>query len=698
MVYKMNESIIVIQAEATSPNRTNVVFWSHDRGTAKLRMKLVRKNGIPQSLPEGTTVPIRLMFKSATAEGGYGKHDYLATVEDPVNGIVSIVLEDNILGYVGTVEGSVYIDFPNDRSLDTAGRFTFYIKRSPIDDSTPELEDYYFNGFSQTIDKIEKILADGKQEIDQKIAESKTQIDAKLKDTNDKITKANQDVATLNTNIDKANDRIDQTNQQIGDLGKLKKMYSNSIDFGDYDYSGNPNLSAKLNASSFSLGTGATVADDGDEIVFTLDGTNQLAKYSTRTQTPLVEGKQYTISCEIMLEDGFTGDPSGIRLHHAYLPGGPVVLETATVPKNELNTWQKLVGTQTVKYTSDVPTIWYPLFRDIRNLKPTGKVRLRNIKIEESPTATPYQPNLLDAPYYLSKAPLGENIANKSVKFPINASTYPLYVADMQEPYISGETYTATLKGTKPTTQTFAAYSTASVKFGDFKPVEGLTDVWSITFTVSKLSTSPANFTLYQQPPSTIGACQIDWLKIEKGDTRTPNISQFKYFGEGLKDSNNPNDYSWDVTPEYTGKGLNNTVSLTEPQSVEGLKNFADGIQIAGDKVISENDCTVYTLTKDNSQSFIDGYATFIKHGKIVIVNGTVKFKKDYAFGVPLDDEVPEEFIARGVNGMIIGASGTSNSAKMIYVRQGFKSIMTNSEFAINEWFTFNGSYWVGEE
>ncbi|MDQ0552551.1 ElaB/YqjD/DUF883 family membrane-anchored ribosome-binding protein [Enterococcus lactis] len=252
MAFKINESIIVIQAEATSPNRTNVVFWSHDRGTAKLRMKLVRKNGIPQSLPEGTTVPIRLMFKSATAEGGYGKHDYLATVEDPVNGIVSIVLEDNILGYVGTVEGSVYIDFPNDRSLDTAGRFTFDIKRSPIDDSTPELEDYYFNGFSQTIDKIEKILADGKQEIEQKIAESETQIDGKLKDTNDKITKANQDVATINTNIDKANDRIDQTNQKIGDLGKLKKMYSNSIDFGGYDYSGRANLAPNLDFSKFS--------------------------------------------------------------------------------------------------------------------------------------------------------------------------------------------------------------------------------------------------------------------------------------------------------------------------------------------------------------------------------------------------------------------------------------------------------------
>ncbi|HGV8414458.1 TPA: BppU family phage baseplate upper protein [Enterococcus faecium] len=702
MVYKTNESIIVIQAEAINPNRTDIVFWSHDRGTAKLRMKLVRKNGIPQSLPEGTTVPIRLMFHSATAEGGYGKHDYLATVEDPVNGIVSIVLEDNILGYVGTVEGSVYIDFPNDRSLDTAGRFTFSIKRSPIDDSTPELEDYYFNGFSQTIDKIEKILADGKQEIEQKITESETQIDAKVKDTNDKITKANQDVTTLNTNIDKANDRIDQTNQQIGDLGKLKKMYSNSIDFGGYDYSGNPNLSAKLNASSFSLGTGATVADDNDEIVFTLDGTNQLLKYATKTQVPVADGKQYTISCEIMLEDGFTGDPSGIRLQHAYLPGGSAELYTMTVPKNELNTWQKLVGTRTITKFSNTPNEWYMLFGDVQNLKPSGKVRLRNIKIEEGSTATPYQPNLLDAPYYLSKVALGENLIKPESQQPVTNSNYLINTYNIK-PMVKGKKYTITLEGTKPATQVFRPFFTRATgdawEVGDLQPVEGLTNVWSKTFTAADDShpTSP-QVQIYQVPNTSVGRCTIKWLKLEEGDTRTPNINQFKYFGEGLKDSNNPNDYSWDVTPEYTEKGLNDAVNVYDPQRVEGLKNFADGIQIAGDRVVGENEHTIYKLDKSNSNSFIDGYATFIKHGKIVIVNGTVKFKKAYAFGVPLDDEVPEEFIARGVNGMIIGASGTSNSAKMIYVRQDFKSIMTNSEFAINEWFTFNGSYWVGEE
>lgn len=583
----MNESIIVIQAEAINPIQTKVVFWSHDRGTAKLRMKLVRKDGIPQSLPEGTTVPIRLMFKSATAEGGYGKHDYLATVEDPVNGIVSIVLEDNILGYVGTVEGSVYIDFPDDRSLDTAGRFTFYIKRSPIDDSTTELKDYYFNGFSQTIDKIEKILADGKQEIEQKIAESETQIDAKLKDTNDKITKANQDVATLNTNIDKANNRIDQTNQQIGDLGKLKKMYGNSIDFGGYDYSGNPNLSAKLNASNFSSGTGGTAVDDGDEIVFTLDGTNKLSKYSTRTQTPLVEGKQYTISCEIMLEDGFAGDPSGIQLQHACLPGGNVVLQTVTVPKNELNKWQKLIGTQTVKYTSDVPNEWYPLFRDIRSLKPTGKVRLRNIKIEEGSTATPYQPNLLVDPYWLGKTPLGENIADPTVKFPISSSSEEIYSKNALEDFVLGETYTVTIGAAKPVSQTIRVYL-AQKQFSDFKPVEGLVDTWVATVSITQLGENAKGVYLFQTPNTSLGSCTIKWLKIEKGDTRTPNISQFKYFGEGLKDSDNPNDYSWDVTPEYAEKSLNNTVSLTEPQSVDGTKNFLETPLVNGKNVLVE--------------------------------------------------------------------------------------------------------------
>ena len=589
MVYKMNESIIVIQAEATSPNRTNVVFWSHDRGTAKLRMKLVRKDGIPQGLPEGTTVPIRLMFKSATAEGGYGKHDYLATVEDPVNGIVSIVLEDNILGYVGTVEGSVYIDFPNDRSLDTAGRFTFYIKRSPIDDSTPELEDYYFNGFSQTIDKIEKILADGKLEIEQKIAESETQIDAKLKDTNDKITKATQDVATLNTNIDKANNRIDQTNQQIGDLGKLKKMYSNSLEFGGYDYSGNPNIAPNVGFNDFynnDSQTGYTAKDGVDHIAVTRTADAPPAGKLLNIRT-LLPNKTYTLSVDIWADMEV---PSGaVQCGFRLKEGAEVRTVWAFI--------NKPVGTNRTTYSVT--------FTTAANFVTTEESKISlwfddsagactaylgyNIKIEEGPTATTYQPNLLDAPYYLSKAPLGENIADPTKTFPINSSSYKIYEGDTKEELMIGQTYIITLKGTKPGNSAFAVHNDDTIYFGSLKPVEGLTDIWSLTFTPTEIaSNEPKKIRIFQYRSSVEGASKIEWLKIEKGDTRTPNISQFKYFGEGLKDSNNPNNYSWNVTPEYTEKGLNDSVSLTEPETILGLKNFAEGLQSSGVNVAVE--------------------------------------------------------------------------------------------------------------
>ncbi|HAQ0244158.1 BppU family phage baseplate upper protein [Enterococcus faecium] len=606
MVYKMNESIIVIQAEATSPNRTNVVFWSHDRGTAKLRMKLVRKNGIPQSLPEGTTVPIRLMFKSATAEGGYGKHDYLATIEDPVNGIVSIVLEDNILGYVGTVEGSVYIDFPNDRSLDTAGRFTFYIKRSPIDDSTPELEDYYFNGFSQTIDKIEKILADGKLEIEKKIAESETQIDAKLKDTNDKITKANQDVATLNTNIDKANDRIDQTKQQIGDLGKLKKIYSNSIDFGDYDYSGNPNLMSVIKASDFNVQSDVTVSDVGyNSIRITSQGIDQLSIYTKNNISSLLKGKTYTLSATVKFEEGTTGDIGNLMIGYRKASGGTILLYASTEGA-EVGKELTIKGTGLVNYEITDLSKFYLSIGMKGATKIKGGVIISNIKIEEGTTATPYQPNLLEDPYWLGKIPLGENIADPIKIFPIKTSSYSIYLGKNTEKYQLNQTYTITMKATKPATQQFGVYLLGgAMGVGNMKPIEGLSDVWQLTFKVTQAHLD-AGITdvlnLYQFPNTSVGAVTIDWIKLEKGNTRTPNISQFKYFGEGLKDSNNPNDYSWDITPEYTEKGLNDSVSLTEPETVLGLKNFEDGLQIAGKEVAAITDLDKTAITTVNNK------------------------------------------------------------------------------------------------
>ncbi len=436
-MFKINESIIVIQAEAINPIQTNVVFWSHDRGTAKLRMKLVRKNGVPQSLPEGTTVPIRLMFRSATAEGGYGKHDYLATVEDPVNGIVSIVLEDNILGYVGTVEGSVYIDFPNDRSLDTAGRFTFYIKRSPIDDSTPELENYYFNGFSQTIDKIEKILADGKQEIDQKITESETQIDAKLKDTNDKITKANQ--------------KITEYDQNLNEMRNGMKLY----EAWAWSKDGTDRFTRKYPGENYAKNSRRAL-----ELSNVTNNIN-LLKGDVPYNFADLAGKTVTISVEIEVKNA-QPQTSGVD----FRIGCEASIPRASGGTFYLGVWEKLSAGQTIA---------------------TKRIS-RTLSIPNDIVAT-------------------------------QASGLHLYVQ------ANGDYF----RVSKP-----------KIEIGD----------------------TP---TIYTPAPS------------EDYENAYP-----QYRGLALLPSDLPDDYSWDVTPEYVEKGLNNTVSLTEPETVLGLKNFKDGAQIDG--------------------------------------------------------------------------------------------------------------------
>ena len=556
----------------------------------------------------GTTVPIRLTFQSKTASDGVGKHDYLATIEDKVNGIVSIILQDNILGYVGIVHGSVYLNFPENKSLDTAGRFNFEIRRSPIDESTPELEDYYFNGFSQTIDKVEKMIADAKKEID-----------TKLVDTNSKITKANNDLTTLNTNLNK-------TQTQIGELGTLRRLYSNSIDFGNYDYSGNPNLMSVIKASYFNNESDVLVSDVGyNSIRLTSQGINSLSAFTSNSIPTLVSGKTYTISAKVKIEDGTTGNIDKLRIIYRKANGGTMLL-SATTNGIEVGKEITIKGTGIVNYEITDLAKFYLTIDTEGSAKITGSVIVSDIKIEEGSTATPYQPNLLDAPYYLSKVALGKNISDPSVSFPIKTNAYRLYGANMLEEFKVGQRYTLTMKATKSASQTFWAYNGGNVSLERMTPVEGLVDVWTCSFTPQRVDTSsPRLLSIYQTPQSTVGACNIEWLKIEKGDTRTPNIPQYTYFGESIKDSNNPKDYSWDVTPEFTESGLNNSVNLTSPQTVLGVKNFKDGLQANGKTVLTSDDMktAVYKLTMSDVP---DATITELT-GELVRVNNDVTLR-----------------------------------------------------------------------
>lgn len=521
-MFKTNSEIIKIEARAQAEIKTGVTFWSHDRGTAKLIFKLI-KDGVPQSIPEGTTVPIRLIFKSKTAQDGFGKHDYLATVEDRVNGIVSIILEDNILGYIGEVKGSIYLDLPGNRSLDTAGRFNFSIQRSPIDDSTPELEDYYFNGFSQTIDKIEEMISQAENRIDGKVDQIESEIE------------------TLEGKVDQAQGTFDRIEDDLKETGKLKKIYSNSIDFGNYDYSGNPNLLPPIDHKNFLNGTGANVSTNQDgEIVFVLDGNDQLNRHNTAIRLPAVtEGKTYTISAEIMFHNDLVGNPSNIRLSLNYLLSGWTCLET-TRPIQDVSKgkWIKLTGTKVAKYGDVGPQQWYLNLLDVtQSNRMTGTISIRKIKIEEGSQATPYQPNLLMDPWNISENIPNPDFSDPTKTFPISNSNYVVYDGRRVEKWEVGKTYTVSMKATKPSSQRFDLYLGAgTVRIGAFTQVDGKVDEWKITFTLTQSNIDAGAIDIlrvYQYPSTSLGGCRIDWLKLEEGPVATPLIKEYKYQGLG---------------------------------------------------------------------------------------------------------------------------------------------------------------------
>ncbi|MCL6145929.1 hypothetical protein J3R96_00005, partial [Enterococcus faecium] len=430
-----------------------------------------------------------------------------------------------------------------------------------------------------------------------------------------------------------ANARIDQTNQQIGDIGKLKKMYSNSIDFGDYDYSGNPNLFVNtLKSSDFNKGSHGSLTDDSGMLYFTSDGTGDINMFTSTNMPAVASGKTYSISAKLRFDEGTTGDINKLRLTYRKDTNGTVLLEANSTVMTVADLGKEITikGTAMVTYNITELRRFYVGVSFSQNGKINGGFKLYDIKIEEGSTATPYQPNLLDAPYYLSKMALGENIANKDVQFPITTTEYYVYSKANVEDYKVNQKYVVTMKATKPATQSFVAYLDwqGAIKAGNLTPVEGMTDVWQLVFTVTQANIDAGavrTLSIYQHPNATKGTVKIDWLKIEKGDTRTPNISQFKYFGEGLKDSNNPNDYSWDITAEYTEKGLNDTVSLTEPQSVEGLKNFEDGLQIAGKEVATVPEDTGWVnLTAINGHSW-NKQGQIRRIGKLVMFRGSLK-------------------------------------------------------------------------
>lgn len=486
-----------------------------------------------------------------------------------------------------------YVEYRKDNQILTTQDIIFF-SLGVSDISQGQADEY--------VSQLEELIRKYNETFDAFMAEIKGRVDS-----------LNQQITDLTGQAKTLQDKLDALKEEISKLGNLHVMYSNSIDFGDYDYSGNPNLMTVLKASDFLTQSGATIEDFNGGLKVTFTKTDGATFLESRKNIPaLLPNKQYTLSADVTVSEGYTGKLDNLRFGYRKFPNGTIILPL-TAKDAQVGKKTKIFITANSSSATD-PSIFGRMYFTINTTSTepfVGTVLIENIKVERGSTATPYQPNLLDDPYWLGKAPLGDNLMTGT--FPVSNSQYAILGRVLKKNLEIGKTYTATLKGTKPTTQTFAAYSGGTVKFGDFKPVEGLIDVWSVTFTVSNLSNSPANFTLYQQPQATIGTCQIDWLKIEKGDTRTPNIEQYKYRGIGMRDSNNPKDYVWDLAPEYVEDNLATDVKISE---ITGkANNYTDGKVSEINSQLTASINEVDTTAKD-AQTKANANATAIEDTK----------------------------------------------------------------------------------
>ena len=447
-----------------------------------------------------------------------------------------------------------YVEYRKDNQILTTQDIIFF-SLGVSDISQGQADEY--------VSQLEELIRKYNETFDAFMAEIKGRVDS----LNKQITDLTGQAKTLQ-------DKLDALKEEISKLGNLQVMYSNSIDFGDYDYSGNPNIAPNVGFNDFynnGSQTGYTAKDEVDHIAVTRTADAPPAGKLLNLRT-LLPNKTYTLSVDIWADMEV---PSGAISCSIRLREGTEVRSVWALVNKPVGTNRTTYSVTFTTAANFVTTeesrisLW---FNDSAGAC-TGYLGY-NIKIEEGPTATPYQPNLLDAPYYLSKVALGENIANKSVKFPITSSSEGIYSKNALEDFVLGETYTVTIGATKPASQTIRVYL-AQKQFSDFKPVEGLVDTWVATVSITQLGENAKGVYLFQTPNTSLGSCTIKWLKIEKGDTRTPNIEQYKYRGIGMRDSNNPKDYVWDLAPEYVEDNLATDVKISE---ITGkANNYTDG-------------------------------------------------------------------------------------------------------------------------
>lgn len=571
---------------------TGLVFKSYDNQIA-LEFNVEQQDGTPADLL-GANLRL-LMFVYDEVDGTVTKEPIpfitanLIT-ESFLNGHVVYILPEAMEAYNGMVEAYVYIEYPDGSTSDNLG-FTFRMKRSAIDGLAQDKADYFIEDFKQ-------LLAAASLEAN-KVIEG---LDTEIKNLQ-------QAAKDANTAVDGAMNRIDGLETEIGQLERLREMYIDTLDFGDYDYNGRPNLASNLDFSKFS-GSATTMTKPlacfkDHETYLELDSSDPSAVNTNRNIyvpncSALLPNNVYIMTVPIMINADFDGFSTAFILKTS----DGTALGTINPPRENVGTWQNVTKVFTVpsnlKFDTTYVQLWQPK-------EGNGKLYIGyDIKIEKvtstSDQATPYQPNLLTEPYNMCREYPNENMI-PGTNLPVTTSNQLITQQELASYLVKGKAYTVTLKGTKPNGQDFSVFiaDNGNNKMGDMKPVEGLPNCWQLTFTYNReTQTSGTKQLRIYQKTTPFGSCKIEWLKIEEGEVSTP-IDVPTYKGLGILDSNDPTKYVWNYTELVDVDGIQDALENVEQRTttLEGKANTIDGrlnnvntalntVQSTADQILAE--------------------------------------------------------------------------------------------------------------
>lgn len=194
--------------------QTGATYWSHDVNTAKIVINL-KRNSEPIILSSTVSVRMIMVFDDNDTQK---KQVHKMTIDDTQNGVVSLVLPKETLGFVGNVLCGVYVNYGENQSTDN-GYFTFSMRRSLIDGEFPQLENGYVSEFQTMLD----YMIETASEFDNVEEKLNKRIDVIEKDI------ASNEVAKQ-SEVSKINDEL--KNLQFGGVNLIRN--SSTIEFSTY--------------------------------------------------------------------------------------------------------------------------------------------------------------------------------------------------------------------------------------------------------------------------------------------------------------------------------------------------------------------------------------------------------------------------------------------------------------------------------